>query len=123
MALLKKWHNQKQGNTMIEAEFKSKSYGKDQMPHITTHETELLGLKGRIAIQFAERWGMVAAIPDGEDSAGRQKLRMASSEEVSSRACDMVAAMFDEFDKRGWVAHLPTIAELKEKYPSLDKED
>lgn len=108
---------------MIEVEYKAKGYGKNEMPHITTHETELLGIRAKLAINFAERWGMVAAIPDGEDSAGRQRLRMATTEEVSSRACDMVKTMFDEFEKRDWVTHMPTMAELKEKYPSTEKDD
>ena len=108
---------------MLEVDIKARSYGKGEMPHITTHETELLTMRAKIAINFAERWGMVAATPDGEDSAGRQKLRMATTAEVSSRACDMVQAMFEEFEKREWVKKIPTIAELKEQYPSIENED
>jgi hypothetical protein len=52
--------------------------------------TELLqfDVEGKIVIDLITRWGMVAAMPDGEDSAGRQKLRLMTPEELVERAVE-----------------------------------
>ena len=39
-----------------------------------------------LAMSLIERWGMVAGQPDGEDSAGRSKLRLSTPEELVDRA-------------------------------------
>lgn len=62
----------------------------------------------RIATEMASRLALVAAIPDGEDSAGRQKLRLPTAEEAATRACDLAAALWDEFSRRDWLLELPT---------------
>ncbi len=45
-------------------------------PEIIAHETDYLALKGKIVLSFIERWGMVAARDDMEDSSGRAKSRL-----------------------------------------------
>lgn len=42
---------------------------------VQQHETEMLTLEARIALSFMEKWALVAAEPDGEDSSGRAKMR------------------------------------------------
>ena len=59
-----------------------------------------------------ERWGMVAAMSDGEDSAGRQRLRLATPEELVSRAADITNLAFDVMDSVGWTAKTPSVEEL-----------
>ncbi len=61
----------------------------------------------QLAANIAERWALVAAMPDGEDSAGRQKLRLPATEELVARSCDLAAGLWQEFEKRGWIMDLP----------------
>jgi hypothetical protein len=76
------------------------------------HERVHLDCTAKFAMLCIERWGMVAAVPDGEDSAGRAKLRPASVDEVVSRACDSAEKFFAEAKKRGWMVDVPSIEEL-----------
>jgi hypothetical protein len=39
-----------------------------------------------LAASMIEKWGMIAAVEDGEDTRGRQKLRMLSPTELVNRA-------------------------------------
>ena len=61
---------------------------KDRMAlgEIVTHETEIMEFEAKFALAVMEKWGMVAAMPDGEDSSGRQQLRLATPEELVARA-------------------------------------
>lgn len=64
-------------------------------------------------IKFAEdmiqRWGMVAGIPYGEDSTGRQKLRMLEPDELVKRACDTAEKAYEAFKERGWLQEMPDV--------------
>jgi hypothetical protein len=71
-----------------------------------------LNVKAVIASEMVNRWGMVAAMPSGEDSAGRSKLRMLTEGELVDRACDTVEKLFKEFDNRGWITKNPTLDEI-----------
>jgi hypothetical protein len=62
---------------------------------ITYHPT------AKIAIEMAQRWGMVAAIPDGEDTAGRQKLRLMTPAELAQRAVATTLALVIELTAKG----------------------
>ncbi len=64
------------------------------------------------AIDFVSRWGMVAAVPDGVDDAGRQKLRLATEAELVGRALAAVGLLFDSVEDMGWYIDLPDIAEM-----------
>jgi len=79
------------------------------------HTTEQLTPKARLALEWAARWAMVAAEPDGEDSAGRQKARRLTPAEISTHACDTVAAIWEEFRARGWILDTPPYSELVAK--------
>lgn len=63
------------------------------------------------------RWGMVAAITDGEDSAGRQRLRLGTIEETITRAFEMADGAIAEAERRGWFLELPEpkLAKPREK--------
>jgi hypothetical protein len=63
--------------------------------------------EAEIAQEFATRWGMIAAKPDGEDSAGRAKLALLAPAEIVQRACDTADLLIAEFEKRGWFVELP----------------
>lgn len=70
-------------------------------------QTEAPEWEARLACQLIERWGMVMAKPDGEDSAGRQKLAPLSPREIVEHACDVASLAVAEFRLRGWVTEVP----------------
>lgn len=74
-----------------------------------------------LASHLIDRWGMVSGAPDGEDSAGRAKMRLLSPEEVVRRACDTAELAFREFSKRDWVTVLPSLSELKQAKLRLEE--
>ena len=72
-----------------------------------------------LAKHIVERWALVAAIPDGEDSAGRQKLRLPDPLELAKRACDIAEETWTEFESRGWVLRIPAPVYDKPKTTAL----
>ena len=70
-------------------------------------QAQMLNQEGAWMAHFIERWGLVASVPDGEDSAGRQKLRLPTPDELVTRAADIAAATWAECEKRGWLIELP----------------
>jgi hypothetical protein len=63
--------------------------------------------RARMASALIEKWGMVAAAHDGEDSAGRTRLRLMTPPEVVNRACDTAEYAYAVFEKRGWLHDVP----------------
>ncbi len=82
-----------------------KTYDIKEQPVL--YSSEMPEPEATFAMQMLERWGMVAAMDDGEDSAGRQKIRVATPEELVWRACTVAEVAFAEFDRRGWMLKLP----------------
>jgi hypothetical protein len=93
---------------MIEAKF-VKEYGDSK---IQIHETEILEAEARLAFSLLERWGMVAACPDGEDSAGRSKLRLSETNELIDRAFDVARLAFDRARNTGLIYNCGPLPEL-----------
>jgi len=90
----------------------------ETLPTVRKHENELLELEARVAIEFVTKWGMVAGMPDGEDSSGRAKLRLSTPEEVVERACVISELLFAEIRKRkDWVVDIPSIEAVKAMFP------
>ena len=75
---------------------------------MTADKKERIYAEAAFAMHLIERWGMIAATPDGEDSAGRAKLRPLSATEVVDRACDVSSTAFMAFRLRGWLETDPT---------------
>lgn len=76
------------------------------------HERFSHDWRARFATVCIERWGMIVAQPDGEDSTGRQKMRMTTPAEIVERACDCADAADLAFRKRGWALTLPSLQEI-----------
>lgn len=91
-------------------------YGEER---ITIHQNESLDQRAVLAANFAEKWALVAGEADGEDSAGRQKIRRLTPVELAAHACEAVDALYAEFAKRGWTLTLPdydkALAQLDDK--------
>ena len=90
-------------------------------PSMMIHDTETLTNRARMTAAFVERWGMVAAEDGGEDSQGRAKLKLTTTEDVVSRACAMTDLLFNVFEEKGWIHHSPTIAEIKATFDEEEK--
>lgn len=71
------------------------------------HTTKMMQGPGRLACALIEKWGMVTAETDGEDSAGRSKQRRSTPAELVQFACDVADLTFKELDARGWFLEVP----------------
>jgi hypothetical protein len=80
---------------------------------IIQHQLEYPDWAARMATIMVERWGPVTAMPDGEDSSGRSKLRMATPEELVARAVDTAEKLVATLRERGHVSKLPTFGEMQ----------
>lgn len=86
-----------------------------------THDRDLPEWEARLACSMIERWGMAAAVEDGEDAAGRAKLRIMTPQELVERACEVAALSIEQFRARGWVQLAPSFADL-EAYEKAEKD-
>ena len=77
-------------------------------------ETLLEAVNSSVEANFAammiERWGMVAATPDGEDSAGRQRLRLPTPEELVERAFECARIYMRVARNEGHIRELGPLA-------------
>ena len=74
---------------------------------VEIRQTKVVDQRANIASELLTRWGMIAALPDGEDSAGRQQLRLMTPEELVHRACVVADLAWSTFAERGWLLSLP----------------
>jgi hypothetical protein len=74
---------------------------------IRISSAEMPDTLAKLASEIASRFALIAAIPEGEDSAGRQKLRLPTATELAARSCDIAAALWAEFEERDWLLDLP----------------
>ena len=90
-------------------------------PQIGVWDRIKLEQEAKMAIEFVARWGSVAAEIDGEDSAGRQKFRLQTPDELVARACDVAHKLFKEFRIMGWVHITPSILKEAENEPTENR--
>lgn len=93
----------------------------DANPAVQTHYREAMSLQARVVMELAGRWGAVAGAPDGEDSAGRSKLRLQEPRELVDRAVEVVEAAFEKCRERDWIVGVPSLEGLYED--EQDKEE
>lgn len=89
------------------------SYG--QPSSVYLHFRTLPNTKAKFAMAMVERLALIAAEGDGEDSAGRQKLRRLDAKEIANIACDISDSLFDEFATREWLITIPPLEEVRER--------
>jgi len=82
---------------------------------VKAHPSQALGFRAELARDIAVRLALVAAMPDGEDSSGRQKFRMMEPDEVADRACAIADQLVGEFERREWMIDLPAPKPVEEK--------
>lgn len=87
-------------------------YGRNSEKTILTHETEMLTMEGRMAFCLIEKWGMVAATVNGEDSAGRSQIIELTPDQVVDRAVSITEKALAAFRSKEWIVQGPDISEL-----------
>ena len=90
----------------------SEKYGTAKKVHL--NDTEQPEAEAKLAFTFIERWGMVAGEVDGEDSAGRQKLRLSTPDGLVERAFTIAHIAMDRARATGLMHQTPTLAELED---------
>lgn len=60
-------------------------------------------LRFQIAAELLRQASIIGAIPDGEDSSGRQKLRLQTPDEIATRAIEIAAALVEKAEQCGWI--------------------
>jgi hypothetical protein len=65
-------------------------------------------------MKILDHFALISAQDDGEDSSGRQKLKLLAPAEIARRACDLAAAFYAEVGTRGWLLQLPEYEHLLE---------
>ena len=85
---------------------KKPTYG-DPSPFVM-HRARVPCSEAVLAMNLIERWGMISAVEDGEDSAGRQRGRLQEPKEVVRRACEMAKLAFVIFESNGWMTPVPS---------------
>ena len=71
------------------------------------HHAAIPNQEASFALKLIERFGTIEGRVDGEDSAGRQKLRMAKAAEVVGTAFELAELAFREIDRRAWLIDCP----------------
>lgn len=75
--------------------------------------------RATLAMLLADHFSIVAAVPDGEDSSGRQKCRLMTPTECTERACAIADELYNAFDQRGWLLTLPNHEEVLRRRQEL----
>ena len=63
--------------------------------------------QAKFAQDLMHNLAIAAAVPDGEDSSGKQKFRQMIEAEVVARASKISEIAFADFRTRGWILDLP----------------
>lgn len=74
--------------------------------NVMIHDKRVPDMRAKFAMVLMERWGMVTAAPDGDDTVGRQKFRRLDPYEVAQYACEVSRHAFDRFEQLGWIADI-----------------
>lgn len=73
---------------------------------VTIYRTTAFDTKAEIALRMIERWGSVAAEPDGEDSTGRQQLKLQAPKDLVDRAVLTAELTMETFKNLGWLVEI-----------------
>ena len=98
----------------IEVKVIKNGWANEKQPLVRLHNTETLNLQAEFARELILRWGMVAAIQNGEDSAGRHQLKLLTPQEVVDRAMEVTLLTFKAFHDNDMIVKIPTIEEMQE---------
>lgn len=74
---------------------------------ITICHTEVPQEKAKTALDLMRHLAIVAGEVNGEDTAGRQKLRLMTPEEVVDRAISIADIAWNKFREKDWILDVP----------------
>jgi hypothetical protein len=74
---------------------------------VTISDTQVPHPVAQFAMVLIERWGMVQGESDGEDSAGRAKIKLMNEQDVVARACKTAQIAFEQFALKDWLLDVP----------------
>ena len=89
------------------------AYQHDQKK-VLYHENEQPEAEAKMAFDFLGRWGLVMGTPDGEDSAGRQQLKLMTPDELVDRAFTIAHIAIDRARSTGLIHKAPTLSDLED---------
>lgn len=81
---------------------------------------EAMSVEAHLAFQLIERWGMVFAAPDGEDSSGRAKIKPEEPEVIVGRAFEITTLFVQEARNRGLMVTVPAPKTWEEREAELN---
>lgn len=76
-------------------------------PKASVGLTTVTSPEGQFFLKCIERWALVAAEVDGEDTAGRQRLRRMTPSELIFHAHRCTELAFEQMDRCGWLCPMP----------------
>jgi len=79
------------------------------------HRTKALSIAGDLAFRLVERYGLINAQEDGEDSAGRAKIKLMPVHDTIQRCFDLAEAFVLEADRRGHIIDVPLPEKIERK--------
>lgn len=62
-----------------------------------------LSLRGAVAMDIIKHCALVTGQDDGEDSAGRSRIKLMAAADVAKRANDIADILVSDWEQRGWV--------------------
>lgn len=89
-------------------------YGHEKQVRI--FHTEMPNAVAQFAMQLMEKFGTVAAIPDGEDTGGRQRCRLQTPEELVTRSFEISEFAFAQARSRGHMVQVPDLNEINKEW-------
>lgn len=84
----------------------------NQKREVIDYRLEYPDWVARMATTMVEKWGMVTAESDGEDTSGRAKLRLSTPDELVTRAVDTAEKLIAALRERGHVVRTPSYEEV-----------
>lgn len=79
---------------------------------VVMFHTEAPNYEGQLALELLNRFGLIAAEPDGEDSGGRQKQKLLPVETAVARCFDLAHEAVRVLHERGLMVALPDLNEI-----------
>lgn len=88
------------------------AYERDLGPTVLICRLEHPTLEGEFMLQLIEKHALITAEDNGEDSAGRQKMRKQTALEIVSAAAEITEEAFGEMRARNWTVRSPDLEPL-----------
>jgi hypothetical protein len=96
---------------MLETHVTTERFDRDYAS-VIHHERHHVSFEGKIMLDMIIKWGMISAEPDGEDSQGRQQLKLMPEEMLVARASSVTQYALAELKQQGWIVEIPSMKEL-----------